>query len=74
MLCLDEPTAGLAQRETEAFGPLLVAIRGELACSMIVIEHDMPLIMSMSDHMYCLEAGTVIASGTAGRGARTTPA
>jgi ABC-type branched-subunit amino acid transport system ATPase component/ABC-type branched-subunit amino acid transport system permease subunit len=63
VLCLDEPTAGLAQRETEAFGPLLVEIRRQLGCSMIVIEHDMPLIMSVSDHMYCLEAGKVIASG-----------
>ena len=63
VLCLDEPTAGLAQRETEAFGPLLIAIRRELGASMIVIEHDMPLIMSMSDHVYCLEAGVVIAHG-----------
>ncbi|MCI0634453.1 MAG: ABC transporter ATP-binding protein, partial [Actinobacteria bacterium] len=64
VLCLDEPTAGLAQRETEAFGPLLVSIRREMDASMIVIEHDMPLIMSMSDRVYCLEAGTVIAEGT----------
>ena len=63
VLCLDEPTAGLAQRETEAFGPLLVEIRRQLSCSMIIVEHDMPLIMSVSDHMYCLEAGVVIASG-----------
>jgi ABC-type branched-subunit amino acid transport system ATPase component len=63
VLCLDEPTAGLAQRETEAFGPLLVEIRRQLSCSMIIVEHDMPLIMSVSDHMYCLEAGAVIASG-----------
>jgi ABC-type branched-subunit amino acid transport system ATPase component len=63
VLCLDEPTAGLAQRETEAFGPLLVEVRRQLSCSMIIVEHDMPLIMSVSDHMYCLEAGVVIASG-----------
>lgn len=64
VLCLDEPTAGLAQRETEAFGPLLVEIRREMQASMIVIEHDMPLVMSMSDRVYCLELGRVIASGT----------
>jgi ABC-type branched-subunit amino acid transport system ATPase component/ABC-type branched-subunit amino acid transport system permease subunit len=64
VLCLDEPTAGLAQRETEAFGPLLVSIRREMDASMIVIEHDMPLIMSMSDRVYCLESGVVIATGT----------
>lgn len=63
MLCLDEPTAGLAQRETEAFGPLLVSIRREMNASMIIIEHDMPLIMSISDRVYCLELGRVISEG-----------
>lgn len=64
VLCLDEPTAGIAQRETEAFGPLLLEIRRELDAAMIVIEHDMPLIMSISDRVYCLELGRVIASGS----------
>jgi len=63
VLCLDEPTAGVAQRETEAFGPLLLAIRQELDASILVIEHDMPLIMSISDRVYCLESGAVIAEG-----------
>jgi ABC-type branched-subunit amino acid transport system ATPase component/ABC-type branched-subunit amino acid transport system permease subunit len=63
VLCLDEPTAGIAQRETEAFGPLLLRIRDELDASLLVIEHDMPLIMSISDRVYCLEAGRVIACG-----------
>ena len=56
MLCLDEPTAGIAQRETEAFGPLLKQIQQELGASMLVIEHDMPMIMALSDRVYCLEA------------------
>ena len=64
MLCLDEPTAGVAQRETEAFGPLLLRIRAELDATLLVIEHDMPLIFSISDKVYCLETGKVIASGT----------
>ena len=64
VLCLDEPTAGVAQRETEAFGPLIVNIRRELGAAMLIIEHDMPLIMSISDRVYCLEAGKVIAEGT----------
>ncbi len=64
VLCLDEPTAGIAQRETEAMGPLLVEIRRQLGASMLVIEHDMPLIMGISDRVYCLEAGKVIASGS----------
>ncbi len=63
VLCLDEPTAGVAQRETEAFGPLMKEIRRELDAAMIIIEHDMPLIMSISDRVYCLELGTVIAVG-----------
>jgi ABC-type branched-subunit amino acid transport system ATPase component len=41
-----------------------VRIRRELGASMLLIEHDMPLIMSISDRVYCLEAGAVIAEGT----------
>ena len=64
VLCLDEPTAGLAQRETEAFGPLIVSVQRALSASVLLIEHDMPLIMSISDRVYCLEAGSVIAEGS----------
>ena len=67
VLCLDEPTAGVAQREAEAFGPLLLRVRQELDASMLVIEHDMPLVMSISDRIYCLEAGRVISSGAPGQ-------
>jgi ABC-type branched-subunit amino acid transport system ATPase component/branched-subunit amino acid ABC-type transport system permease component len=63
LLCLDEPTAGVAQRETEAFAPLIVAIRKQLGASMLIIEHDMPLILSISDRVFCLESGSVIAEG-----------
>jgi ABC-type branched-subunit amino acid transport system ATPase component len=63
VLCLDEPTAGIAQRETEAFGPLIVRIRDELAASVLIIEHDMPVIMGMSDRVYCMEAGRMICEG-----------
>jgi len=63
MLCLDEPTAGVAQKEGEAFGPLMLEIRRELDASILIIEHDVPLVMSMSDRVYCLEAGHVIAEG-----------
>lgn len=64
LLCLDEPTAGVAQRETEAFGPLIREIREELGASILIVEHDMPLILSISDRVYCLELGQVIAEGT----------
>jgi ABC-type branched-subunit amino acid transport system ATPase component/ABC-type branched-subunit amino acid transport system permease subunit len=64
VLLLDEPTGGVAQRETEAFGPLIKRIQQELDAAVIVIEHDMPLIMAISDRVYCLESGSVIAEGT----------
>jgi ABC-type branched-subunit amino acid transport system ATPase component len=63
VLCLDEPTAGVAQRETEAFAPLFKEIRRELGAAMLIIEHDMPLIMDISHRVYCLELGQVIATG-----------
>lgn len=64
LLLLDEPTAGVAQREAEAFGPLLRGIRDELDCAVLIVEHDMPLLMGLCDRIYALEAGTVIAEGT----------
>lgn len=63
VVLLDEPTAGLSQRETEAFGPRLRQIQRDLDASVLLIEHDMPLVMSVSDRVYCLEAGLVIAEG-----------
>jgi ABC-type branched-subunit amino acid transport system ATPase component/ABC-type branched-subunit amino acid transport system permease subunit len=64
VLLLDEPTAGLSQRETEAFAPRIGEIRRALGAAVLLIEHDMPLVMSVSDRVYCLEAGVVIAEGT----------
>jgi ABC-type branched-subunit amino acid transport system ATPase component/ABC-type branched-subunit amino acid transport system permease subunit len=63
VICLDEPTAGVAQREAEAFGPLIVRVQKELDATLVVVEHDLPLILSISDRIYCLEAGRVIAVG-----------
>jgi len=64
VVLLDEPTAGVAQREAEAFGPLLRKIRDELDCAVLIVEHDMTLLMGLCDRMYALEAGRVIAEGT----------
>ncbi|HEX7132115.1 MAG TPA: branched-chain amino acid ABC transporter permease/ATP-binding protein, partial [Iamia sp.] len=64
VLCLDEPTAGVAQRETEALGPLVLQIRSELDAGMVVIEHDMPFIVGISDRLVCLDAGRIIADGS----------
>lgn len=64
VLCLDEPTAGVAQREAEAFGPLITRVQHELDATLIVVEHDLPMVMSISDRVYCMEAGRIIAVGT----------
>jgi ABC-type branched-subunit amino acid transport system ATPase component/ABC-type branched-subunit amino acid transport system permease subunit len=63
VICLDEPTAGVAQREAEAFGPLIKRVQAELDATLVVVEHDLPLILSISDRVYCLESGRVIAQG-----------
>ena len=64
VLILDEPSSGIAQRETEALGPLLRQIRDETGCALLVIEHDMPLIASISDRLIALDQGRVISEGT----------
>jgi ABC-type branched-subunit amino acid transport system ATPase component/ABC-type branched-subunit amino acid transport system permease subunit len=64
LLLLDEPTAGVAQREAEAFRPLLRGIRDELGCAVLIVEHDMPLLMGLCDRVYAMEAGQVVAEGT----------
>jgi len=66
VVLLDEPTAGLAQREGEALAPLLRDLRDRHCASVLVVEHDMPLLMSLCDRIYCLESGRVIAEGTPG--------
>ena len=53
-----------SQRETEAFAPRIGEIQRALGAAVLLIEHDMPLVMSVSDRVYCLEAGVVIAEGT----------
>ena len=63
LLLLDEPSGGVAQKETEALGPLLLRIREHTGCSMLVIEHDMPMVSSICDRLVALELGRVIAEG-----------
>jgi ABC-type branched-subunit amino acid transport system ATPase component len=64
VLMLDEPSGGVAQKETEALAPLLLRVREHTGCSMLVIEHDMPLLSNICDKMVALELGGVIAQGT----------
>jgi ABC-type branched-subunit amino acid transport system ATPase component len=63
VLLLDEPSSGIAQRETEALGPLLKRIQHEAGCALLVIEHDMPLISSISDEIIALDLGAVVTQG-----------
>ena len=64
VLLLDEPSSGIAQRETEALGPLLRRVQSTLGCTMLLIEHDMPLVTTVADELIALETGRVIARGT----------
>jgi ABC-type branched-subunit amino acid transport system ATPase component/ABC-type branched-subunit amino acid transport system permease subunit len=65
VILFDEPSSGIAQRETEALGPLLVRIREETGASLLVIEHDMPLITEIADRIVALDLGQVIVEGDA---------
>ena len=64
VVLLDEPSSGIAQRETEALAPLIRRLRDELGCAVIVVEHDMSLLATIADRLIALESGGVIASGT----------
>ncbi|HET9731128.1 MAG TPA: ATP-binding cassette domain-containing protein [Acidimicrobiales bacterium] len=63
VLMLDEPSGGVAQKETEALGPLLRRIQERTGCSILIIEHDMPLLSALCDRLVALELGGVIAEG-----------
>jgi ABC-type branched-subunit amino acid transport system ATPase component len=63
LVLLDEPSSGIAQRETEALAPLLLELRDELGATFLIIEHDMPLVMGISDRIVALAAGQVLAEG-----------
>ena len=64
VILLDEPSSGIAQREVEALAPVLLRLRQEMGASLVVIEHDMPLISSISDRLIALDQGGVLTSGT----------
>jgi branched-chain amino acid transport system ATP-binding protein len=64
VLLLDEPASGIQQKEVEALGPLLQRLRDEHGCAILLIEHDMGLLMSVSERIYALDFGKVIAEGT----------
>jgi branched-chain amino acid transport system ATP-binding protein len=63
VVLLDEPSTGIAQRESEALAPLLLRLRDELGATLLLIEHDMPLITAVADRLVALDRGHVIATG-----------
>ncbi len=65
VLLLDEPSSGVAQRETEMLGPLLKDMQRATHCSIVIIEHDMPLISAVSDEIIAMDLGSVITRGPA---------
>ena len=66
LLCLDEPAAGLNPRESEELNKLLRAIRSENDISILLIEHDMSVVMGISDHIVVLDYGQKISDGNPG--------
>jgi ABC-type branched-subunit amino acid transport system ATPase component/predicted MFS family arabinose efflux permease len=63
VILLDEPSSGIAQRETEALGPVLRQIRMATGAAMLVIEHDMSLVTEISDELVALDRGSVVTRG-----------
>jgi branched-chain amino acid transport system ATP-binding protein len=64
LICLDEPAAGLNPRETEDLAALIRQLRQDHGVTVLLIEHDMGLVMGISDHVVVLDHGRVIAMGT----------
>jgi branched-chain amino acid transport system ATP-binding protein len=61
---MDEPSSGIAQRETEALGPFVRRIRDDTGCAILIIEHDMPLICSVADELIAMELGDILLQGS----------
>jgi branched-chain amino acid transport system ATP-binding protein len=64
VLLLDEPSAGLAAAEAQALAPLLVRLARQTDCTMLLIEHDLPLVLAVATRVIALDLGAVIADGT----------
>ena len=63
VVLLDEPSSGIAQRESEALVPMLRRLRDEMGASLLVIEHDVALVSALADRLVAMDAGRVIADG-----------
>jgi ABC-type branched-subunit amino acid transport system ATPase component/sugar phosphate permease len=63
VILLDEPSSGIAQREVEALAPLLGRIRDSTGASLLIVEHDIPLVRTVADRLVAMDQGRVIAEG-----------
>jgi ABC-type branched-subunit amino acid transport system ATPase component len=63
LLLLDEPTAGIAQREAEAFAPLLRRIHDVTGATIVLVEHDVPLVFSLCSQVVVMETGRIVSAG-----------
>jgi branched-chain amino acid transport system ATP-binding protein len=63
VVLLDEPSAGIAQKEAEALGPLLRRLRDATGAAIVIVEHDVPLLLATCDRLVAMELGRVIADG-----------
>jgi ABC-type branched-subunit amino acid transport system ATPase component/ABC-type branched-subunit amino acid transport system permease subunit len=63
VVLLDEPAAGIAQREVEQLAPLIRRIRDETGASLVVVEHDLPLVRAVADRVVAMDQGRVLADG-----------
>ena len=64
LLLLDEPSSGVAQAEVEALGAVLLDVQRHLDATLVIIEHDIPLVSSLADRLVAMETGSVLALGT----------
>jgi ABC-type branched-subunit amino acid transport system ATPase component len=64
LLLLDEPTAGIAQREAEAFVPLLRRLHQLADCTIVLVEHDVPLVFALCTKVVMMETGRIVSVGT----------
>ena len=63
VLLLDEPSAGLAEPETQALGGLLRRVRDRTGCAIVIVAHDVPLLLAVADRLVAMELGRIIADG-----------
>jgi ABC-type branched-subunit amino acid transport system ATPase component len=63
LLVLDEPTAGIAQREAEALGPVLRTLHEETGATMLIVEHDVPMTVALCPGLIVMETGRIVSAG-----------